>query len=172
MSDEISFLRASVQYRNNASLDWISDTNEASTAVSGLATIDGVTSKTFENRNVTAQLNAVPKNGYVFVEWGTVDDEGNYSKLENIKSAASEFIVNNNQHLVARFEKVEEGSLVLTHRKYNGPDAVGGNGAYLIAAVVKGEGGEVLASFPADEYQIIIPNIQQYLGCDIEITIG
>lgn len=169
-SDQEATVDVSVQYRNNASLDWISDTNEASTAVSGLATIDGVTSKTFENRNVTAQLNAVPKNGYVFVEWGTVDDEGNYSKLENIKSAASEFIVNNNQHLVARFEKVEEGSLVLTHRKYNGPDAVGGNGAYLIAAVVKGEGGEVLASFPADEYQIIIPNIQQYLGCDIEIT--
>lgn len=169
-SDQEATVDVSVQYRNNASSDWISDTNEASTAVSGLATIDGVTSKTFENRNVTAQLNAVPKNGYVFVEWGTVDDEGNYSKLENIKSAASEFIVNNNQHLVARFEKVEEGSLVLTHRKYNGPDAVGGNGAYLIAAVVKGEGGEVLASFPADEYQIIIPNIQQYLGCDIEIT--
>lgn len=169
-SDQEATVDVSVQYRNNASSDWISDTNEASTAVSGLATIDGVTSKTFENRNVTAQINAVPKNGYVFVEWGTVDDEGNYSKLENIKSAASEFIVNNNQHLVARFEKVEEGSLVLTHRKYNGPDAVGGNGAYLIAAVVKGEGGEVLASFPADEYQIIIPNIQQYLGCDIEIT--
>lgn len=169
-SDQEATVDVSVQYRNNASSDWISDTNEASTAVSGLATIDGVTRKTFENRNVTAQLNAVPKNGYVFVEWGTVDDEGNYSKLENIKSAASEFIVNNNQHLVARFEKVEEGSLVLTHRKYNGPDAVGGNGAYLIAAVVKGEGGEVLASFPADEYQIIIPNIQQYLGCDIEIT--
>lgn len=169
-SDQEATVDVSVQYRNNASSDWISDTNEASTAVSGLATIDGVTSKTFENRNVTAQLNAVPKNGYVFVEWGTVDDEGNYSKLENIKSAASEFIVNNNQHLVACFEKVEEGSLVLTHRKYNGPDAVGGNGAYLIAAVVKGEGGEVLASFPADEYQIIIPNIQQYLGCDIEIT--
>lgn len=169
-SDQDATVDVSVQYRNNASSDWISDTNEASTAVSGIATIDGVTSKTFEKRNVTAQLNAVPKNGYVFVEWGTVDDEGNYSKLENIKSAASEFIVNNNQHLVARFEKVEGGSLVLTHRKYNGPDAVGGNGAYLIAAVVKGEGGEVLASFPADEYQIIIPNIQQYLGCDIEIT--
>lgn len=169
-SDQEATVDVSVQYRNNASSDWTSDTNESSTAVSGLATIDGVTSKTFENRNVTAQLNAVPKNGYVFVEWGTVDDEGNYSKLENIKSAASEFIVNNNQHLVARFEKVEGGSLVLTHRKYNGPDAVGGNGAYLIAAVVKGEGGEELASFPADEYQIIIPNIQQYLGCDIEIT--
>lgn len=169
-SDQEATVDVSVQYRNNASSDWTSDTNESSTAVSGLATIDGVTSKTFENRNVTAQLNAVPKNGYVFVEWGTVDDEGNYSKLENIKSAASEFIVNNNQHLVARFEKVEGGSLVLTHRKYNGPDAVGGNGAYLIAAVVKDEGGEVLASFPADEYQIIIPNIQQYLGCDIEIT--
>lgn len=169
-SDQEATVDVSVQYRNNASSDWISDTNEASTAVSGLATIDGVTSKTFENRNVTAQLNAVPKNGYVFVEWGTVDDEGNYSKLENIKSAASEFIVNNNQHLVARFEKAEEGSLVLTHRKYNGPDAVGGNGAYLIAAVVKNAAGEELASFPADEYQIIIPNIQDYRGCDIEIT--
>lgn len=160
----------SVQYRNDSSSEWLDDTNDVSTAVSGTATIDGVTSKTFEMRNVTAKLNAVPKNGYVFVEWGTVDDEGNYTKLSNIKTAASDFMVDTNYHLVARFEKVEEGSLILTHRKYVGPNAVGGNGYYLLSAVIKDSQDNELASFPITEGEIVIPNIQEYRGCKIEIT--
>lgn len=160
----------SVQYRNDSSSEWLDDTNNVSTAVSGTATIDGVTSKTFEMRNVTAKLNAVPKNGYVFVEWGTVDDEGNYTKLSNIKTAASDFMVDTNYHLVARFEKVEEGSLILTHRKYVGPNAVGGNGYYLLSAVIKDSQDNELASFPITEGEIVIPNIQEYRGCKIEIT--
>lgn len=160
----------SVQYRNDSSSEWLDDTNDVSTAVSGTATIDGITSKTFEMRNVTAKLNAVPKNGYVFVEWGTVDDEGNYTKLSNIKTAASDFMVDTNYHLVARFEKVEEGSLILTHRKYVGPNAVGGNGYYLLSAVIKDSQDNELASFPITEGEIVIPNIQEYRGCKIEIT--
>lgn len=170
-SNQEATVDVSVQYRDDTSSDvWTNDTNETLTAVSGTATIDGVTSKTFEQRNVTAQLNAVPKNGYVFVAWGTVDDEGNYTKLSNIKTAASDFMVDTNYHLVARFEKVEEGSLILTHRKYVGPNAVGGNGYYLLSAVIKGSQDNELASFPITEGEIVIPNIQEYRGCKIEIT--
>lgn len=170
-SNQEATVDVSVQYRDDTSYDvWTNDTNETLTAVSGTATIDGVTSKTFEQRNVTAQLNAVPKNGYVFVAWGTVDDEGNYTKLSNIKTAASDFMVDTNYHLVARFEKVEEGSLILTHRKYVGPNAVGGNGYYLLSAVIKDSQDNELASFPITEGEIVIPNIQVYRGCKIEIT--
>lgn len=169
-STQSATVDVSVQYRNDSSSEWLDDTNDVSTAVSGTATIDGVTSKTFEMRNVTAKLNAVPKNGYVFVEWGTVDDEGNYTKLSNIKTAASDFMVDTNYHLVARFEKVEEGSLILTHRKYVGPNAVGGNGYYLLSAVIKDSQDNELASFPITEGEIVIPNIQEYRGCKIEIT--
>lgn len=170
-SNQEATVDVSVQYRDDTSSDvWTNDTNETLTAVSGTATIDGVTSKTFEQRNVTAQLNAVPKNGYVFVAWGTVDDEGNYTKLSNIKTAASDFMVDTNYHLVARFEKVEEGSLILTHRKYVGPNAVGGNGYYLLSAVIKDSQDNELASFPITEGEIVIPNIQEYRGCKIEIT--
>lgn len=170
-SNQEATVDVSVQYRDDTSSDvWTNDTNETLTAVSGTATIDGVTSKTFEQRNVTAQLNAVPKNGYVFVAWGTVDDEGNYTKLSNIKTAASDFMVDTNYHLVARFEKVEEGSLILTHRKYVGPNAVGGNGYYLLSAVIKDSQDNELASFPITEGEIVIPNIQVYRGCKIEIT--
>lgn len=170
-SNQEATVDVSVQYRDDISSNvWTNDTNETLTAVSGTATIDGVTSKTFEQRNVTAQLNAVPKNGYVFAEWGTVDDEGNYTKLSNIKTAASEFMVDTNYHLVARFEKVEEGSLILTHRKYVGPNAVGGNGYYLLSAVIKDSQDNELASFPITEGEIVIPDIQKYRGCKIEIT--
>lgn len=170
-SNQEATVDVSVQYRDDTSSDvWTNDTNDVSTAVSGTATIDGVTSKTFEMRNVTAKLNAVPKNGYVFVEWGTVDDEGNYTKLSNIKTAASDFMVDTNYHLVARFEKVEEGSLILTHRKYVGPNAVGGNGYYLLSAVIKDSQDNELASFPITEGEIVIPDIQKYRGCKIEIT--
>lgn len=159
-----------VQYRDDTSQDvWTTDT----TGVSGTATIDGVTEKIFTERNVTAQLNAVAKSGYVFVEWGTVDDNGeNYTKLSNIKSASAEFMIATSYHLVARFEKVEDGSLVISHEKYTGPDYVGGGGYYLASAVVYNANGTVNSTYDLTEGSITIPELAllKDSNCTIEIT--
>lgn len=158
-----------VQYRDNTSQDvWTTDT----TGVSGTATIDGVTKKIFTERNVTAQLNAVAKSGYVFVEWGTVDDNGeHYTKLSNIKSASAEFMIDTSYHLVARFEKVQNGSLVISHEKYTGPNFVGGGGYYLVSAVVYNADGSVYSTYDLTEGSITIPNLASLKdnNCTIKI---
>lgn len=158
-----------VQYRDNTSQDvWTTDT----TGVSGTATIDGVTKKIFTERNVTAQLNAVAKSGYVFVEWGTVDDNGeHYTKLSNIKSASAEFMIDTSYHLVARFEKVQNGSLVISHEKYTGPNFVGGGGYYLVSAVVYNADGSVNSTYDLTEGSITIPDLASLKdnNCTIKI---
>lgn len=159
-----------VQYRDNTSQDvWTKDT----TGISGTATIDGVTEKIFTERNVTAQLNAVAKSGYVFVEWGTVDDNGeHYTKLSNIKSASAEFMIDTSYHLVARFEKVENGSLVISHEKYTGPNFVGGGGYYLVSAVVYNADGTENSTYKLTEGSITIPDLASLKdnNCTIKIT--
>lgn len=158
-----------VQYTDDISSGlWTID----STGISGTATIDGVTEKVFTDRNVTAQLDAVAKSGYIFVEWGTVDDNGEYTKLSNIKSASAEFMIDTSYHLVARFAKVEDGALVITHEKYTGPGNIGGGGYYFVSAVVKNSDGTVNRTYDRTEGAISISNLAslQGHGCTIEIT--
>lgn len=158
-----------VQYTDDISSGlWTID----STGISGTATIDGVTEKVFTDRNVTAQLDAVAKSGYIFVEWGTVDDNGEYTKLSNIKSASAEFMIDTSYHLVARFAKVEDGALVITHEKYTGPGNIGGGGYYFVSAVVKNSDGTVNRTYDRTEGAISISNLAslQRHGCTIEIT--
>lgn len=149
--------------KNQAVVDtavWYSDDNGSTwnvdeTGTKGIATIDGVTEKTFEERNVDATLNAVPGNGYVFVEWGYVDDNGeNYRTIS--KSASAPFLVDTNYHIVAKFEKIEASSLVLSHEKYAGSDAKGGFGFYYISAKHYDKNG-VETSYANTEGNIIIP---------------
>lgn len=117
---------------------WYSDDNGANytkdeTRTKGSATVDGEISKTFEQRNVEATLNAIAGNGYSFVEWGIVDDNGeNYKTISS--AATSQFFVDTNYHLVAKFVKIQDNTLVLSHQKYAGPDAKGGFGFYYISA--------------------------------------
>lgn len=117
---------------------WFSDDDGANWALDesrtkGTATIDGEIKKTFEKRNVEATINAVQGNGYVFVEWGKVDDDGNNYKTIS-SSATDTFYVDTNYHLVAKFVKIDDGTLVLSHEKYVGPNAKGGKGFYYISA--------------------------------------
>ena len=139
---------------------WYSDDDSATwtvdeTGTKGTATIDGETEKIFEERNVDATLNAVAGNGYVFVEWGIVDDNGeNYKTISTSQSAP--FFVDTNYHLVAKFVKIEDSSLVLTHQKYAGPNAKGGFGFYYISAKHI-DGNDVTTDYPSTEGNIIIP---------------
>lgn len=158
-----------VQYTDDINTGvWTIDT----TGISGTATIDGVTEKVFTDRNVTAQLDAVAKSGYIFVEWGTVDDNGEYTKLSNIKSASAEFMIDTSYHLVARFAKVEDGSLVITHEKYTGPNYIGGGGYYYVSAVVYNADGTVNSTYDLTEGSITIPELASLKdsNCTIEIT--
>ena len=148
-----------VQYYNGSA--WVTD----ETATVGTAKIDdvstenGVATKTFTERNVNAAISATAKSGYVFVEWGTVDENGTYTKLSNIKSASAEFMVDKSYNLVARFEKVEDGSLTISHGKYTGPDALGGGGYYKISANVVDDSDAVITSYPISESPITISNL-------------
>lgn len=148
-----------VQYYNGS--DWVTD----ETAIAGTAKIDdvatenGVAKKTFTERNVNAAISATAKSGYVFVEWGTVDENDTYTKLSNIKSASAEFMVDKSYKLVARFEKVEDGSLTISHGKYTGPGALGGGGYYKISANVVNDSGDIITSYPISESPITISNL-------------
>lgn len=148
-----------VQYYNGSA--WVTD----ETAIAGTAKIDdvstenGVATKTFTERNVNAAISATAKSGYVFVEWGTVDENDTYTKLSNIKSASAEFMVDKSYNLVARFEKVEDGSLTISHGKYTGPGALGGGGYYKISADVVDASDAVITSYPISESPITISNL-------------
>ena len=163
-----------VQYYDGSA--WVNDV----TAIAGTAKIDdvstenGVATKTFTERNVNAAISATAKSGYVFVEWGTVDDNGeNYTKLSNIKSASAEFMVDKSYNLVARFEKVEDGSLTISHGKYTGPGALGGGGYYKISANVVDDSDVVITSYPISESPITISNLAglKDSGYKIKITL-
>lgn len=160
-----------VQYYDGT--DWVTDT----TATAGTAKIDdistenGVATKTFTERNVNAAISATAKSGYVFVEWGTVDENGTYTKLSNIKSASAEFMVDKSYNIVARFEKVEDGSLTISHEKYAGPDALGGGGYYKISADVVDASDTVITSYPISESPITISNLADLKDNNYKIKI-
>lgn len=151
-------VNVAVQYFDSTQDKWVTDTNATvgTAKIDDISTVNGVASKTFTERNVNAAISAMAKSGYVFVEWGTVDDEGNnYSKLP-VNSSSMDFLVDKSYNIVARFEKIQEGVLSITHEKYAGPDALGGGGYYLVSAVIKDSQGNEIQSFPETESAINI----------------
>lgn len=120
-----------VQYSDDEGVTWSYDT----TGTKGIATIDGYTEITYNESNIEAQINAVAGNGYMFVEWGIVDDNGeNYKTIST--SINDVLLLDTNYHIVARFLKVDDESLIISHEKYAGPGAVGGYGFYYASAVL------------------------------------
>lgn len=151
-------VNVAVQYFDSTQEKWVTDTNATvgTAKIDDISTVNGVASKTFTERNVNAAITATSKSGYVFVGWGTVDDEGNnYTKLP-VNSSSMDFLVDKSYNIVARFEKIEAGVLSITHEKYTGPDALGGGGYYLVSAVIKDSQGNEIQSFPETESAINI----------------
>lgn len=147
-----------VQYRDSDTDEWQLDANEtAGTAkIDDVSTENGVATKTFTERNVNAAISATAKSGYVFVEWGTVDEDGNnYTKLP-VNSSSMDFLVDKSYTIVARFAKIQEGILSISHEKYTGDGALGGGGYYLVSAVIKNSNGTEIQSFPETEEAINI----------------
>lgn len=151
-------VNVAVQYFDSTQEKWVTDTNATvgTAKIDDISTVNGVASKNFTERNVNAAITATSKSGYVFVGWGTVDDEGNnYTKLP-VNSSSMDFLVDKSYNIVARFEKIEAGVLSITHEKYTGPDALGGGGYYLVSAVIKDSQGNEIQSFPETESAINI----------------
>lgn len=147
-----------VQYRDSDTDEWQLDANEtAGTAkIDDVTSVEGVATKTFTERNVNAAISATSKSGYVFVEWGTVDEDGNnYTKLP-VNSSSMDFLVDKSYTIVARFAKIQEGILSISHEKYTGDGALGGGGYYLVSAVIKNSNGTEIQSFPETEEAINI----------------
>lgn len=162
-----------VQYRDNETAAWSLDESETAGTVKidDITSVNGVASKDFTERNVNAAITATSKSGYVFVGWGTVDDEGNnYSPLP-VTSSSMDFLVDKSYNIVARFEKIEEGVLSITHEKYTGPDALGGGGYYLVSAVIKNSQGSEIQSFPETEAAINIALTPEMLSGKYTIDI-
>lgn len=162
-----------VQYRDNESAAWSLDESETAGTVKidDITSVNGVASKDFTERNVNAAITATSKSGYVFVGWGTVDDEGNnYSPLP-VTSSSMDFLVDKSYNIVARFEKIQEGVLSITHEKYTGPDALGGGGYYLVSAVIKNSQGNEIQSFPETEAAINIALTPEMLSDKYTIDI-
>lgn len=120
-----------VQYSDDEGTTWSYDT----TGTKGTATIDGYTEITYNEANIEASINAIAGNGYMFVEWGLVDDNGeNYRTISTLINDV--LFVDTNYHLVARFIKIDDESLVISHERYAGPNAVGGYGFYYASVVL------------------------------------
>lgn len=162
-----------VQYRDSDTDDWQPDANETAGTIKidDVTSVQGVATKTFTERNVNAAISATSKSGYVFVEWGTVDEDGNnYTKLP-VNSSSMDFLVDKSYTIVARFAKIQEGILSISHEKYTGDGALGGGGYYLVSAVIKNINGTEIQSFPETEEAINIALTKEMLNGKYTIDI-
>lgn len=162
-----------VQYRDSDTADWKLDANETAGTIKidDVTSVKGVATKTFTERNVNAAINATSKSGYVFVEWGTVNEDGNnYTKLP-VNSSSMDFLVDKSYTIVARFAKIQEGILSISHEKYTGDGALGGGGYYLVSAVIKDSNDNEIQSFPETEEAINIALTKEMLNGKYTIDI-
>lgn len=162
-----------VQYRDSDTADWKLDAIETAGTIKidDVTSVKGVATKTFTERNVNAAISATSKSGYVFVEWGTVDEDGNnYTKLP-VNSSSMDFLVDKSYTIVARFAKIQEGVLSISHEKYTGDGALGGGGYYLVSAVIKNINGTEIQSFPETEEAINIALTKEMLNGKYTIDI-
>lgn len=100
-------------------------------------TINDAASVTFEKHGETIRVVARPIKGYVFSHWSIADAE--YTTFKDLsKTLGSSFTstLGAETHYVANYIKATNGNLVLSHMKYDGSDARGGMGYYLIEAEI------------------------------------
>lgn len=145
-----------VQYKETADGAW----NDGVNGTNGTATIDNETSKTFNEINIDAQLNAIPPRGYVFDSW-VIDytGEGVYTTMD-LATASGLIKVQNNATIVARFAPIAEGNIVITHNAYPGS----GLGYYYISATLYDKNGNPAQSFTNQASSVAFTgvNVQDY----------
>ena len=147
---------------NSGNGEWIEDENSGvenevgfvSTVTNGsVARLDGVREATYKSVDGTATISVDVKDGWTFAGWyiksKNADDSYSYYEISKTNTTVNDFQMNNSYHIVARLEKIPEGSLVLRHTQYSGtnpPAHSGGSivGQYFIKAVVKDSNNSVV----------------------------
>lgn len=170
---------------NSGNGEWIEDENSGvknedgfvSTVTNGsVARLDGVREATYKSVDGTATISVDVKDGWTFAGWyiksKNADDSYSYYEISKTNTTVNDFQMNNSYHIVARLEKIPEGSLVLRHTQYSGtnpPAHSGGSivGQYFIKAVVKDSDNNIVKTYDFTEDPISI----DYLRSDYTIDI-
>lgn len=170
---------------NSGNGEWIEDENSGvknedgfvSTVTNGsVARLDGVREATYKSVDGTATISVDVKDGWTFAGWyiksKNADDSYSYYEISKTNTTVNNFQMNNSYHIVARLEKIPEGSLVLRHAQYSGtnpPAHSGGSivGQYFIKAVVKDSDNNIVKTYDFTEDPISI----DYLRSDYTIDV-
>lgn len=170
---------------NSGNGEWIEDENSGvenengfvSTVTNGsVARLDGVREATYKSVDGTATISVDVKDGWTFAGWyiksKNADDSYSYYEISKTNTTVNDFQMNNSYHIVARLEKIPEGSLVLRHAQYSGanpPAHSGGSivGQYFIKAVVKDSDNNIVKTYDFTEDPISI----DYLRSDYTIDV-
>lgn len=135
----------------------------------------------YDNRTQSITVSAKPLLGYIFNGWSVadVDADGNYFNFRNLsKNLGSSFTttLDTSTHYVANYIKATAGSLVLSHHKYDAPDALGGLGYYYITAQVVNADGDVIETVNgtgsgANGQNLMLQKITNEPGFKVVVTI-
>ncbi len=173
---------------NSGNGEWIEDKNSGvknedgfvSTVTNGsVARLDGVREATYKSVDGTATISVDVKDGWTFAGWyiksKNADDSYSYYEISKTNTTVNDFQMNNSYHIVARLEKIPEGSLVLRHTQYSGtnpPAHSGGSivGQYFIMAVVKDRNNNVVGQpYDFTEDPISIAHLRSDYTIDITL---
>lgn len=112
------------------------------------ATVNGKDSVTFETHGNSIYLAAMPIEGYVFSHWSLasgwsdeLQDYTSYRDLSTTLTSSFTTTLDAESHYVANYVKATEGSINISHVKYDASDAKGGMGYYYVKAYVVKEDG-------------------------------
>ena len=172
---------------NSGNGEWIEDENSGvknedgfvSTVTNGsVARLDGVREATYKSVDGTATISVDAKDGWTFAGWyiksKNADDSYSYYEISKTNTTVNNFQMNNSYHIVARLEKIPEGSLVLRHAQYSGtnpPAHSGGSivGQYFIKAVVKDSDNNIVKTYDFTEDPISIDYLRSNYTIDVTL---
>lgn len=143
-----------------------------------VAKLDGVREATYKSVDGTATISVDVKDGWTFAGWyiksKNADDSYSYYEISKTNTTVNNFQMNNSYHIVARLEKIAEGSLVLRHAQYSGtnpPAHSGGSivGQYFIKAVVKDSDNKIVKTYDFTEDPISIDYLRSNYTIDVTL---
>lgn len=136
-------LETSIEYSEDHGTTFTpdTDTNTANTGFIGKvtgakATINDATSYEFPLNATDAVLTASSSSLWLFQGWYVVDADGNYTEYDKDAMSEIELVTGAYTKFIARYIRIGEGQLVLSHTAYDGPDKLGGRGTYYMEVVL------------------------------------
>lgn len=157
------------QYDNNTNTE---NTGYIGEVTGAKATINDATSYEFPLNATNAVLSASSTSMWVFQGWYavTTDADGNetFTEYDKDSMSAIELVTGAYTKFVARYIRIGEGQLVLTHTAYDGPDKLGGRGTYYMRVVLTHEDGTT-SSFDYTTGAITIPLLQSDKSIEVSL---